>query len=521
MAGPPLRRQAVVVSAALMAGNASSYLFTIVAARLLVPEVFGELGALMALLVVGVVPAMAAQTGIALHVAGAGSARAALRGSVGLGLVLGAAVSLLALAAAPALTNLLHLSSLRPALVLPLALLPFPLTGAVCGVLQGRQRFGALAFLLIIDTVGRAVGGLTGLVVGRTPAAGLAGIAIGVTVAGLVGWLMCGRPLPGRPSRDLTRRVSYAIYATVGLVVLLNLDMILARHVLTGQLSGAYAVGVIVSKIAYWLPQAVAVIVLPRLADPRGRRRTVRLALVAIVIVDAPVVLAGWLAADRLLPLIGGLRYSGESIPLGLFAFTGCLLAVAQILLMSRIAAGDLRSIALVWLAIGIEVVLVMSWLDGSVGQVAAAAAAAAGFAALAGVAVESRRGRTDPILQLDTAGDRHGGGGRTRAESDQHGGLGDRLVRPSLTMSGEASAESDRRGHRRPAHHDPGEQPGPQLPHQRTGEEQHDAERAGQRGDEQGDARGDRIAVRRPGDEPGGRGAPAAHRQQREQHDQ
>ena len=64
--------QALIVSAASLAGNASSYVFTIVAARALAPAAFGELSALMAVLVVGVVPAMSVQTGVALRVAAAG-----------------------------------------------------------------------------------------------------------------------------------------------------------------------------------------------------------------------------------------------------------------------------------------------------------------------------------------------------------------------------------------------------------------------------------------------------------------
>src|SRR5688572_4382911 len=67
-----IKRQAVIVSAAAMAANASSYVFTVVAARLLAPAAFGELSALMAVLVVGVVPAMSVQTGVALRVAALG-----------------------------------------------------------------------------------------------------------------------------------------------------------------------------------------------------------------------------------------------------------------------------------------------------------------------------------------------------------------------------------------------------------------------------------------------------------------
>jgi len=60
---------------------------------------------------------------------------------------------------------------------------------------------------------------------------------------------------------------------------LLNLDVLLARQALPAALSGVYAVALVLNKIAYWLPQAVGVIALPRLADAANRRRVVRTAL--------------------------------------------------------------------------------------------------------------------------------------------------------------------------------------------------------------------------------------------------
>src|SRR3954466_7723666 len=105
-----VRRQALLVTAASLGGNASSYVFTVVAARLLVPAAFGELSALMAVLVVGIVPAMSVQTGGALRVAGLGrgGGRREQGGAVGFGLALGAAVAALALLAVPVLTTVLH-----------------------------------------------------------------------------------------------------------------------------------------------------------------------------------------------------------------------------------------------------------------------------------------------------------------------------------------------------------------------------------------------------------------------------
>jgi O-antigen/teichoic acid export membrane protein len=461
-----LPRQALLVTAASLASNASSYVFTVIAARLLMPAAFGELSALMAVLVVGVVPAMSMQTGVALRVAalGRGGGRREQGGAVGFGLALGAAVGALGLLAAPVLTNVLHLRGSTAALLLPVALAAFPVYGSLAGVLQGRQRFGALALVMGLDTVLRVGGAITGLAIGRTPAAAVAGLATGIVIATFAAYVMCGRPRPARPSGVLLRRVGHAAYATVGLVVLVNLDVILARVVLPEHESGVYAVGAVLAKVTYWLPQAVGVLLLPRLAGA-GRRATLARGVLAVVCVDALVVLGGVLFGDELLAIIGGGGYRGETAPLGVFALTGMLLAVGQLLLFSRLAARDVRSIVAVWLGVLAEIGLVRFWLGDSVATVAVAASSVAAFLVLAGIFNEV-------VVEVRGAGHRDGRGGDAGADGGQHGGLGDVAVGEVLPVAGEPAGDRDHGGDAGPAEHDPAQRPRIHLPHQRTGDE-------------------------------------------------
>jgi len=460
-----VRRQALIVSVASLGGNASSYVFTVVAARLLAPTAFGELSALMAVLVVGLVPAMSVQTGVALRVAalglGSGGGRREQGGAVGFGLALGAGAGALALVAAPVLTALLHLRGPAAALLLPVALTAFPVLGSLSGVLQGRQRFGALALVMGLDAGLRVGGAMTGLVLGRSPAAALAGLSAGVLLATSAAYVLCGRPRPVRPSGVLLRRVGHAGYATVGLVILVNLDVILARTALPGHESGVYAVGAVLTKIGYWLPQAIAVVLLPRLADGAGRRAALARGVLAVASIDALVVLVGALFGADLLPLIGGAGYRGEAAPLWLFALTGTLLAVGQLLLYSRLAAGDVRSIVAVWIGVLAEIGLVRWWLGGSVTTVAAAAASVAGFLVLAGL-----------IVEIGGAGHRDRRGGDPGADGGQHGGLSGVPVGPGLPVPRDPAGDGDSGGDAGPAQHDPPQRPRIHLPHQRTGDE-------------------------------------------------
>src|SRR3954470_21232605 len=61
---------AAMVSVAFLAANGLAYVFTVLAARALVPAAYGELAALMSVLLVCTVPATGVQTAAALFLGG-------------------------------------------------------------------------------------------------------------------------------------------------------------------------------------------------------------------------------------------------------------------------------------------------------------------------------------------------------------------------------------------------------------------------------------------------------------------
>src|SRR5688572_3475550 len=65
---------AALVSVAFLGANALAYGFTVLAARSLAPAAYGELAALLGLLLVGTVPATGLQTAAALHLGRRGPA---------------------------------------------------------------------------------------------------------------------------------------------------------------------------------------------------------------------------------------------------------------------------------------------------------------------------------------------------------------------------------------------------------------------------------------------------------------
>ncbi|WIY06386.1 oligosaccharide flippase family protein [Amycolatopsis mongoliensis] len=385
------RVAAILVSLALAGNNAGSYVLSLVAARILAPGAFGELSSLLAVLVIGVVPAMGLQTVVALRVARSPQHTGSL---FALGLVTSAIVATAALTLSPLLVLLLHLGSLAPALLVTAALGPLTLLGMFHGLLQGARRFATLAGLIALEGAGKVGGSLVGLLVAGSTTGALVGTALGSLVVVAAGWRICGRPRPRWADRHGVE-VLHTAQAMLALVLLVNLDLVLARHTLPASEAGEYALGAIITKIAYWLPQAVGVLVLPRFAAASGRRRVLPVALAVCAFLDAFVLLASVVLGPSLLSLIGGARYAGSTMPVWPFALAGSMLALVQILLYARLADGDRRVAVLMWAAVGVEALLITAWLHASAAQVVTVAACSAGGLAVAGAVLELRARRT------------------------------------------------------------------------------------------------------------------------------
>jgi hypothetical protein len=182
------------------------------------------------------------------------------------------------------------------------------------------------------------------------------------------------------------REVGTATTGLMGLFLLANLDVLLARHYLDRAAAGRYALGAVVAKVAFWAPQFLVTLIFPRLAGGADPRRL--LGGSALLIGGFGGLLAAALAgADRLglaVPVLGG-GYAGLGPLLPLFAALGTGLALVQLLLFEGIATRDRRMGRAVMAALVAEVALVAGPLHGGPGQVAGAALAVVAALAAAG----------------------------------------------------------------------------------------------------------------------------------------
>lgn len=279
---PGAVRSGALLFAATLAGVAATYLFYLVSGRLLGPDDYGTLAAVLSLLTIVSLPfsalQMALSRDVSSHVTRAGDAEAALLTRALLRWAGIATVGLLAvfLALSVPLESLLQLDSIKPLLFAVVSLAPVVLAPVLLGDIQGRQQFSRLAIATSFPLVFRCALFLVLAVAGWRLYGALFAIAVG-SLAGLA--------LPVWWRRDLLRRVPRPrvsvrpflvalVPVMVGLLAvtaLTNVDVLIVKARLPGEDAGIYGAASAFAKVAFFLPMAIVGVIFPRVAARRAR----------------------------------------------------------------------------------------------------------------------------------------------------------------------------------------------------------------------------------------------------------
>jgi O-antigen/teichoic acid export membrane protein len=260
------------------------------------------------------------------------------------------------------------------------------------GLAQGREAFHRVAWFAVTQGALRVGGGIGGLALVGTVSGGTVGLAVGLVLAAAVAWMVERPPARSGPTRPALRQVAAAGLILLGYTALANVDVVLARAVLSPQDSGLYAAGSLFTKVAFWLPQFVPVLAFPRLSDPARRDTALRLALLAVGASGAAVTLGTVLLAEPLVELAVGSEYLAVAPLLGWFAALGAVLAVGQVSVYSGVARADRGTTALVWAALGALVVTVLGTATSVADVVRTAVAVATALLAVTGARELRRR---------------------------------------------------------------------------------------------------------------------------------
>lgn len=366
-------RGAALVGLAMTFGNVCAYAFVVLSAQLLSPAKYGEVGAIMGLLLVLGVVSLGLQAGAARGVAGGRETVATIeRRTLQSGLR--AAVILLCgvVVISPLLMFALDLSNLAIAVFAAFAAAELALMGAAAGLLQGEREWHGFAIVQLLNGVGRLVVG-GGLVVLWTSSTGaILGVALG-NLLPMVAALVVLRRHTGRTTAleeveqddDTDHRAEPAddggslgfltvlrdSHLLLAMLVLTNTDILLARVVLSDHESGLYAAGLIITKAVLFLPQFVVTVAFPDMVE-QGARRTLRITLLVVAALGAVTTIGVGVLAPIALAFVGGEEYAEVQGELWLFAVLGTALSLVNVYIFRFLATARAHREWWVWGAV-------------------------------------------------------------------------------------------------------------------------------------------------------------------------
>ncbi len=366
---PTAWRTNAFVAVATIVANVLGYGFNLVMSRALGPSRFGELSALIAIVLVASVPGTALQAlvarQIATHDGDGGDDGQILHQS----LLLGGLVGVLTLAAAPVLRLFLHVDSWASLVWLAAVLVPTTVAFGCQGVLQGRQRFHALGALLVLVQGARLVASVITAALHGGVTMSLAATAVLTCLVVLVAVPMIAHPHWHRPAIAALPLLARDAAAVLGVLVLTNLDLLLARHYLPHDEAGLYAAGNLITKAAFWGPSFVATVTYPRLTQPDSRPRALRLGATVLGALSLFGIACAAFGAP-LVPVVIGHAYKPIAGDAWLFAVEGSALAIVLFGVYAGLAIRDRRLSMLVWLVAAAETIAIVLWWHGSVLQI-------------------------------------------------------------------------------------------------------------------------------------------------------
>jgi O-antigen/teichoic acid export membrane protein len=348
----------IVVGAGLAVPQVLAYAASVIAARLLVPAEFGAFGAMQGITQIGTPIGLAIQ---------AIAARRLVKNSANkhhdllkFGLEVSIAVMLATLLISFPLSSIFNIDYLVLVLTIG-AIAPFVFISTQLGIAQGKEFYLKLAGIYIVFGIGRSVSAIVGLFVYPELISVGIGFFGGTLLSAIVAHFILGNSKKFWKTERAEKSVKElwkATQALFALYVLVNIDVLLARVVLTPEESGVYTVGMLVAKIAFFMPQAITVVLFPKMG--KNDSSALRLAVIGTALIGAGYVGVCYFGSEFVVNAIGGSGYSELYSEVWLFAIEGALFAILQVLLYGRIAREDTKVSILLW--VGSIIATVSVW---------------------------------------------------------------------------------------------------------------------------------------------------------------
>jgi O-antigen/teichoic acid export membrane protein len=276
-------RSGALLAAASAASIVANYVFLLAAGRVLGSDRYGSLAALLGVLAVVLIPAGALQMAVSREISrriasgDAGGAHAFTRRILRLSVVATVPLVAIALVLAVPLAHLLHINSTGVVVLAQTGLATALVSPVLLGVLQGSQRFHALAAMYVVPFVIRLA------IFAAVAAAGYRlGGAIFATVASGIALTVLALALVREPAKqgsshtrpELDQFLRYLAPVGVGLIaiaLLTHVDLLIVKARFSAHEAGAYAAASAFARVGFFLPATILAVLFPRTAARQAR----------------------------------------------------------------------------------------------------------------------------------------------------------------------------------------------------------------------------------------------------------
>jgi O-antigen/teichoic acid export membrane protein len=296
-----------------------------------------------------------------------GGADRLTRGTFRVFLIATAPLLVVMLALSQPFSRLLHIHSVGIVVLAILSLstaLAYPLA---MGVLQGQERFSALATLYVFPWVVRLVGLAIAAAAGYRLGGAVFAALLGALASTLLSYglihvpLRAGDPLPRSELLTFLRYLWPVAVGLIGIALLTNVDVLIVKARFSGDAAGAYAAASAFARVGFFLPAAILTVLFPRTAARQARGEETEDILGRSLLASAAfcglLALFYEAAGTGLVTMTYGREFSAGGSVLAPFALSMGLASLANILVGYHLSRGEPRYAWIVACAVPVQIV--------------------------------------------------------------------------------------------------------------------------------------------------------------------
>tara|TARA_Y100000034_G_C6856941_1_gene389575 strand:+ start:191 stop:1297 length:1107 start_codon:yes stop_codon:yes gene_type:complete len=235
------------------------------------------------------------------------------------------------------------------------------------GVLQGKKMFKALGFNMVAESLTKLILAIALVLLGWRVFGALTATLLGYVIAFAFS-LYVLKPIlkqeekPAK-TKDIYHYTKPVFIITFVLLIFFSLDAIIAKIVFSPEVAGYYAIASILGKIIFFGTQPISKAMFPLSAEDKSKKKKVSFNVFMNSLVFLSIAIIAALSVFYFFPELIIRVFAGRYIPqsssiLFLVAIAMSLLSLTNLILLYKIAAGNLKGYQYLFIFLAIQVFL-------------------------------------------------------------------------------------------------------------------------------------------------------------------